>query len=387
MESLELLRKLVSINSVFPNERELAEYLEKKLRELGFTMKRIPISENRFNVVGERGTGGKAVMLYAHMDTVEPYGTWGTDPFTLTEQPGNEDKLIGLGSVDMKAGIAAILIACADEDVRNKNKRIKIAFGVDEENISEGAQEIAKSGFLNDVEFCISTESPHPDGIELGPKALTLGRRGRCVIEINVPGQSAHGANLSLGKNAISEAAKLIPKLEARNQQMKSHELLPPPTQFIRKIHGESNSLSTPDSVTLELDRHLVTPETPESALAETQKFIDSLYTNGEFREINGNRITARLKERKTPYLAPFVTEKNNPHVMKFAEIIKQKFGSGPKYGYGLSVADENIFAARGVPVAVIGAKGGNEHAANEWVFKSSYFELIDVLKTFLRSC
>ena len=72
---------------------------------------------------------------------------------------------------------------------------------------------------------------------------------------------------------------------------------------------------------------------------------------------------------------------------MKFAEIIKQKFGSGPKYGYGLSVADENIFAARGVPVAVIGAKGGNEHAANEWVFKSSYFELIDVLKTFLRSC
>lgn len=384
MEGLDLLKHLVSINSVFPNELKIAEYLEAKLKELGFSTKRIHISENRFNVVGERGTIGKAVMLYAHMDTVPVYGDWDGKPLTLRE---DVDKLIGLGSVDMKAGIAAILTACEDEDIWNRNKRIKVAFGVDEENISEGAQEIAKSRFLNDVEFCISTESPHPNGIEFGPRALTLGRRGRCVIEINVPGSSAHGANISLGKNAISEAAKLIPELETLNQKMKPHKFLPPPTQFIRKIHGETSSLSTPDSVTLELDRHLVTPETPESALKETQEFIKRLYSKGKFREIDGKRISARLKERKTPYIAPFVTEKNNPYVMKLAEAVRQKFGTAPIYGYGMSVADENIFAACGVPVAVVGAKGGNEHAANEWVSKSSYLELIDVLKTFLRTC
>ena len=384
MDTITWLRELVSIKSVFPNELEIAEYLEARLKKLGFSTKRIYISENRFNVVGERGTTGKEIMLYAHMDTVPVYGDWNGNPLSLREEG---DKLIGLGSVDMKAGIAAILTACADENVRNKNRKIKIAFGVDEENISEGAQAIAKSGFLKDVEFCISTESPHPDGIELGPKAITLGRRGRCVIEINVPGSSAHGANISLGKNAISEAARLIPKLEALNQKMKPHKFLPPPTQFIRKIHGESSSLSTPDSVTLELDRHLVTPETPESALEEIQEFIKRLYSEEKFLEIDGKRISARLKERKTPYIAPFVTEKNNPYVMKLAEAVRQKFGTAPIYGYGMSVADENIFAACGVPVVVVGAKGGNEHAANEWVSKSSYLELIDVLKTFLRSC
>ena len=56
MDTITWLRELVSIKSVFPNELEIAEYLEARLKKLGFSTKRIYISENRFNVVGERGT-------------------------------------------------------------------------------------------------------------------------------------------------------------------------------------------------------------------------------------------------------------------------------------------------------------------------------------------
>jgi acetylornithine deacetylase/succinyl-diaminopimelate desuccinylase-like protein len=84
--SIKILSELVAINSIFPNEKKLGEYLEKALIERGFKTKRIYISEDRFNVVGERGTKGKPLVFYGHMDTVPVYGNWTNSPFKLVEK-------------------------------------------------------------------------------------------------------------------------------------------------------------------------------------------------------------------------------------------------------------------------------------------------------------
>lgn len=378
MEAIELLKELVSINSVFPNENKLAEFVEMILIENGFRIGRLELSPGRFNVIAERGTRGKPILFYGHLDTVPPYGQWQCSPFELRE---DGDRLCGLGAVDMKAGIAAILKAVEEES----DRKIRIAFGVDEENISEGAHAIAKSGFLKDVEVGICTEIATSENQLFGPQAITLGRRGRCVIEISVPGRSAHGAQAEKGINAISEAAKLVAELERLNDALGIHELLPPPTQFIRKIYGESTSLSLPDNAVIELDRHMVTPETPQTVLEKTDNFIAQLYAEGKFSEIDGRRISACIKERKTPYLSPYVTPQENPYVQKLSSIVREKIGE-PVYNYGASVADENVFAALGMPMISVGPKGADEHTCNEWVSKSSYLTLIDVLKTFIKS-
>ncbi len=398
MDEFALLRKLVSINSIFPNEREIAEFVEAQLVERGFQVKIIPIAPNRFNVVGERGTRGKPILFYGHLDTVPPYGRWEGDPFELREKG---DELHGLGAVDMKAGVAAILKAVEEQT----DRRIKVVFGVDEENISEGAHAISNSGFIDDVEFGICTEISTSKGQPLGPEAITLGRRGRCVVEISVPGLSAHGAQNEKGISAISEASRLVLELERINGLLGTHEagpravnsqivntcpqsvneLLPPPTQFIRRIFSESTSLSIPDCAIIELDRHMVTPETPESVLEMTNAFISQLYAQEIFREIGGKRISARLKERKTPYLAPYITSRENVFVQRLSEIVRSKIGE-PVYTYGTSVADENVFAAK-IPMVSIGPKGDGEHTCNEWVSKSSYLTLIEVLRTFIKTC
>lgn len=381
MDSIELLKKIVSINSVFPNERKAAEFIEKILIENGFETSRLEISKDRFNVLGERGTRGKPILFYGHIDTVPPYGQWQGSPFELREDRNDRDILYGLGVVDMKAGVAAILKAVEEET----DRKIKVAFGVDEENISEGAYAIAKSGFLKDVDIGISTEIATSQNQMLGPRAITLGRRGRCVIELEIPGKSAHGAQAEKGISAIDEAVRLINELEKLNN-LGTHELLPPPTKFIRKINAESTSLSLPENALIELDIHMVIPETPETVLKTTEKFIEKLYAEKKFSEIDGRKIVARLKQRKTPYLPPYVIPKENEYVKKLWSIISEKIGE-PVYNYGASVADENVFASFGIPMISIGPKGGDEHTSNEWLSKSSYLQLIDILKTFIKSC
>ena len=373
MDPVELLRKLVSINSVFPNEREIGEFVEQVLVDNGFTTKRIELEEGRFNVVGERGTRGEPILFYGHLDTVPVYGQWDCNPFELQEVG---DKLIGLGAYDMLHGIATLL--CAFEE--QNDRRIKVAFGVDEENNSAGANAIVASGFVDDCEVGIVPEIASSHNSSIGARAITLGRRGRCMIEINVPGRSCHGATQEKGIRAITEASRLAIELDLLNCSLGTHALLPPPTQFIRSIHSDSGSLSLPDSAVLELDRHMVTPETPETVLEQVNEFIDRLYSQGTFNEIDGKRITARIKPRDVPYLLPYVTAQDNPHVQRISGIVRKQVGE-PVYNYGYSVADENVFASAGIPMISVSAEGGNEHSANEWVSKKSFLELIDIYK------
>ena len=110
MNSLDLLKKLVSFNSVFPHEKELAHFLAEELKKLGFKVEMQQFDGNRYNVLASRGTVGKPVLLYGHIDTVPAYSYdhVNRDPFKLEEKDG---KLYGLGAYDMKAGIAAMLKA------------------------------------------------------------------------------------------------------------------------------------------------------------------------------------------------------------------------------------------------------------------------------------
>lgn len=374
MKPVELLRELVSIDSVFPNERKIGEFTEARLRELGFSVQRQQLAPGRFNVLAERGTQGKPLLLYAHLDTVPVYGNWNGDPFTLLEEG---KRLHGLGAYDIKSGIAAILMACGTRSER----RVKVAFCVDEENDSAGAHMLCNSDFVRDVEGVVATEIldvPAPSS-----NCVMLGRRGRCVIEIEVPGKSAHGGHASEGVNAIEEAARLVGRL--KEMELPSHPLLPKPNQFVRKIAAESTSLSVPDSAIVELDRHLVTPETPESALIEVQKFIDSLYQSGEFREVDGRKITARVKPREVPYLLPYTTPNSSDLANRVCGAVRAVTNSEPRFVYGASVADENIFAMRGLPVVTVGPVGGNQHTADEWIEKQSYLTLIEVLKGIIK--
>lgn len=372
MSAQKILSDLVAINSVFPSENRIGEHLERKIKKIGFKTFRQTLEKNRFNIFAERGSGKNVMLFYGHMDTVPVYGDWKTNPFALVEK---ENKLYGLGACDMKGGIAAIMAAVEKLD---SNQPVKIVFGVDEENISAGVfKAVSLKKWFQNVGSVIVAEPGASLAKTGGINVVTLGRRGRVVFRIKVGGKSSHGALPTKGISAIEEAAKLI--LELNKMTMKKHKRLGEGSLFVRKVESESTSLSVPEVAYIEVDQHIVIPETVKSAKKRLEEFMANLYKKNILAEKLFDKLEVTVKERNTPYIEPYCTDTDNVIVKKILSKIKE-IGSDIYINYGRSVADDNVFATKlGLPVITIGPEGGNIHSANEWISKKSLKEIANL--------
>ena len=121
MDTLEILKTLVSIPSVNPMGRDLSghEYYETRVSDwlCGFfaerdiAHERIEVVPGRSNVVArvDAGADRPTVILDAHQDTV-PVDGMTIDPFDPVVRDG---KIYGRGACDVKGGMAAMLHAVA----------------------------------------------------------------------------------------------------------------------------------------------------------------------------------------------------------------------------------------------------------------------------------
>jgi len=370
---IELLKKLVSINSAFPNEEKIGNFLYNKLIDLGFNTQKQYISENRFNILAEKGKGEKSYLLYGHLDTVQPSKDWKNNPFELNI---NGDIAIGLGTADMKGGLTAILEAI--RDVEPQNYKLKVCFGVDEENYSEGAFKLTQTSWLDDVKGVLVPESSLP--AHKSKKAgctITLGRKGRCVYLVKIWGKTSHGVEIKNGINAIEESSKLVFALKD------FQTLNNPNSYFIRRFESKSLSLSIPEYAELEIDCHLVYPENSISLKEKLEKYILSLQEK-EYQNKN-SKFELSYVNRPTPFLEPFSVDENNNFVKIVTQAVR-KIYEEYYYNYGNSVADENIFGNLGIPTLTVGALGDNHHCAEEWVSLESIKHLIGIYKLVLQN-
>ena len=359
---IELLEELIAIPSVFPNEENLAGYCADFLKGFGFKVSLLPIGKNRFNVVATKGSQKKCVMLFAHLDTVPPYG-YKKNPY---EMKINGDIISGLGSFDMKSGIAIILY-CASK-IKLKKFALKIVLSSDEENNSLGSHIIYTKTFLKNVILAITPEIIDDVNDSNDNNLVLLGRRGRVVYRLQINGISGHGAALK-GISAISVASEIVRHIE--KIKLKRNDFLGNATLFVREIKGASTSLSLPEICEIYVDAHYVPPYTQDTLLEEIKNSINTEYSDYISR---GVAISAEILKRNTPYLKPYITDAKNKYVNKALNLASKNI-KNLKISAGLTVADENIVAGFGVPVITIGPFGGEAHSSNEWVSKKSVEE------------
>ena len=108
MKEYKLLKDLVSFNTIKDLEnKEIINYIEKYLKNLGFKTE----YKGKYLIMSI-GNNYKIGFL-GHTDTVEFIDGWNTNPFELTKV---DNKLYGLGTCDMKGGIAALLDAVSKID-------------------------------------------------------------------------------------------------------------------------------------------------------------------------------------------------------------------------------------------------------------------------------
>ena len=211
----ELLADLVRIDSINPDliagaagEGEAARFVAAWLETAGLEVEVEEVAPGRFNAVGiARGSGGgKTLLLNAHMDTV---GVAGMErPFEPAVENG---RMRGRGSYDMKAGLAAIMLAGAEAARAGLRGDVLVTAVCDEEVASIGTARIAERYTADAAIVSEPTEL-----------RLALAHKGFVGFEIETKGRAAHGSRPDLGVDAIAHMGHVLVGIEELDRTLRA---------------------------------------------------------------------------------------------------------------------------------------------------------------------
>jgi succinyl-diaminopimelate desuccinylase len=248
-DAVSLTKSLLGFDTVNPpgRERDCARSIGAMLQDSGFQVEYYEYADSRTSVVARAGgSAAKAPLcLTGHIDVV-PLGSrkWSKDPFR-GETDG--DRLYGRGSSDMKAGIAAMLLAAV-----NSKKLFSGAPGVvlvltaAEEGGCIGSQHLARTQLLGKAGAMIVGEptSNYP----------YVGHKGSLKFHARFRGVSAHGSMPELGENAIYKASKAALKLESFDFAVSPHPVMGKPTVNVGTFEGGQGVNMVPDVASIGVD-------------------------------------------------------------------------------------------------------------------------------------
>lgn len=249
---VELAARMMEIDSTSGREGALVDWLENYLSGLEWSVRRIPVSPGRDDLLATFGDAHEAT-LSTHLDTVPP--------FLPPRLEG--DTLWGRGACDAK-GIAAAMIVAAQE-LRRRRVPVGLLFVVGEEVSHDGA--IAANAWPTTSRVLINGEPTE--------STLALGTKGAMRLTLRTAGQAAHSAYPHLGRSAIASLARLLVELETL--ELPADEQLGATTINVGGISGGVADNVVAPAAEARLMARLVTP--PEVLLARLEQWIDGRAT------------------------------------------------------------------------------------------------------------
>jgi len=250
LDPIELTRALVGFNTINPpgNERPCAEYLGRLLEDGGFTVSYHEFAERRTSLVARiGGSSDKAPLCFTgHIDTV-PLGAapWSVDPFSGEIADG---KIYGRGTTDMKAGVAAFVVAVLQLAPQlSAGPGVVLVITAGEETGCEGAYHMAGLGDVLGQAGAIVVAEPSSN-------QPWIGHKGALWLTARTTGVTSHGSMPEKGVNAVYKAAHAISKLEDFDFNIARDALLGKPTLSVGSVHGGLNINSVPDLAEIGID-------------------------------------------------------------------------------------------------------------------------------------
>lgn len=339
----DLLADLVRIDSINPDliegaagEGEIARFVAGWLEHNGLEVELEEVAPGRFNTVGiARGSGGgKTLLLNAHMDTV---GVAGMErPFEPAVENG---RLHGRGSYDMKAGLAAIMLAGADAAGAGLGGDVIVTAVCDEEVASIGTVRVAERYRADAAVVSEPTEM-----------RLALAHKGFVGFEVETKGRAAHGSRPDLGVDAIAHMGPVLVGIEELDRRLRAdptHPLLASGSLHASVIEGGQEFSSYPERCLLKGERRTIPGETAAQVEGELRELLGDV--DGEIRLVMARE--------------PFETPADAP----IAELVARHAG-GPEIVGVPFWADSALLSSAGIPTVVFGPAGEGAHAVEEWV-------------------
>jgi len=354
---VQFARELIQIPSPSGQEGAVARRLAEEMRRVGWDH---VFTDRIGNVVGRLGSGEPPILLYnGHMDTVGPgdLNQWKRDPYAAELENG---VLHGLGAVDMKGALAAMVYAAPAIKARAPRLRGTLyVVGVVQEEPAEGLG----------MKVLIEEEGIRPDFVVLGEATdlqVSRGQRGRVEIRVTTHGRACHACSPEQGRNAINAAARIIFETELLAPKFMSDPFLGPGTLAVTQIESTAGSRNAiPAACTFYLDRRLTLGETEAKALAEIQHIVarerlkaDVAVSEWDIVSYTGYR--ARVRDSYPAWVVP----EDHPLVQAVSQAVKQTLGYKPRLvRWAFSTDGVYTMGVAGIPT--VGFGPGDEKLAH----------------------
>ena len=218
-EIVDVTRQLIGAPSENPpgDERAVADVAVRLLRERGVSdVNTIAPEPNRPNVIAtvESSRPGPTLILSGHIDT-KPVGAideWEHDPFAGVVADG---RLYGLGACDMKAGVAAVIVALGRLRAAGgpeSGSVVGLLLADEEAGSVHGGLHLANADQVR-ADAAIITE---PAGVTRDWERFYLGTRGSILFRVDLEGATGHSSledHLG-GTTATLALARLVDRLD-----------------------------------------------------------------------------------------------------------------------------------------------------------------------------
>lgn len=337
---------LVNVASVSQDEKVIADLVQDSLSQASH----LKLTRIGNSVIAQTNFGNKKrVVIAGHLDTVPANNNF----------PGKktDTEIVGLGSVDMKSGIAVALKLALE--VTESNFDITYLFYESEEIETKfnGLEIISqKAKELLACDFAILMEPT--DGI------LEVGCQGTLRFEVSVAGKRSHSARWWNGQNAIHGLTDLLAILnnyQSREPIIDGHKFREG-LQAVKINAGVAGNV-VPDLANITVNHRFAPDTSVELAVENMQKL---------FKDFNFKLIDSASS-------AP--TGLDQVLIKEFVAIINKDIA--PKFGW----TDVARFAASGIPAINFGP--GNPNLAHHPDEKVSIKQIEDVylaMKSWLAS-
>ena len=345
---------LINISEVYPNEKEIIEYIEHRLEKFGIDNQR----DSFGNLIAKISNEGNPVLLNTHMDVPE------ANPNVKYIEEGDIIKADGTNilGADPKSGLAVIL-ELLEFQANNKNKKnysIEAVFTRGEEDGLWGAMNLDYSLLDSKKGIVLDEDGPVTQVVIQAPASVKF--------DAKFIGKPVHPREPENGINSLQVASEAISSVEWGY----SH----------REVTWNIGQMSSGTA------RNTVPGET--ELLAELRSFDSDLVwkeskrIEGIFKKV-ANKHKAKCKIDKELSFGSYKINQQEKIIKKLKEVYSE-MDLKPNFFATFGCSDANIINNKGIQVVAVGSGYYNAHQYSEYIDLGAMVDIYNFLQRFLKN-
>lgn len=354
--SVALTKELISKQSVTPADDGCQPLLAERLSKLGFDCESLP-REEVLNLWATRGTHGPTLVFAGHTDVVPPGPRehWDSDPFVPTERAGF---LYGRGAADMKASLAAMVVATESFVANHPHHKGRIGYLI---TADEEGPAIHGTRYVVDtlqrrgesIDWCVVGE---PSSTSTLGDIIKNGRRGSINATLTIKGKQGHVAYPHLADNPMHKAFAALTALSELSWDSGNDYFDPTQLQFSNIHSGTGATNVIPGELVAVFNLRFSTEITADEIQSKCETVLDATGIDYSLDwQLSGN---------------PFLTEPGDL-VDAVRESIMTVTGLSTQLSTGGGTSDGRFIASMGSQIIELGPINASIHQRNEHVLLS----------------